>query len=161
MVSIAVLQSKLNKLWKYPQDSNFDNFCSFFECHTILTEKQRTKQTDYSSLSLSASLETQDTFQDGVIVDWNKFWQEVPVCRGGQIVHPILLLAHPALGSFLRHCDHRACYILEIKQNILTWNIWPENMKNPNLVDNQEDIICNKYFKAVKTFLFTWCIQVM
>ena len=60
----------------------FDNFCSFFECHSILAEKQRTKQTDNSSLSLSPSLDTQDTFHSGIIVEWNKFWQEIPVCSG-------------------------------------------------------------------------------
>ena len=61
---------------------DFDNFCSFFECHTILAEKQRTKQTNYSSLSLSASLDTQDTLQGGIIVEWKKFWQEIPVWSG-------------------------------------------------------------------------------
>ena len=60
---------------------DFDNFCSFFECHSILAEKQRTKQTNYSSLSLSASLDTQDTLKDGIIVEWKKFWQEIPVWR--------------------------------------------------------------------------------
>ena len=59
---------------------DFDNFCSFFECHSILAEKQRTKQTNYSSLSLSGSLDTQDTFQGGIIVEWNTFCQEIPVC---------------------------------------------------------------------------------
>ena len=58
---------------------DFDDFCSFFEFHFILAEKQRTKQTIYSSLSLSTSLDTQDTFQGGIIVEWNKFWQEIPV----------------------------------------------------------------------------------
>ena len=59
---------------------DFDDFCSFFECHFILAEKQRTKQTIYSSLSLSTSLDTQDTFQGGIIVEWKNFWQEIPVC---------------------------------------------------------------------------------
>ena len=59
---------------------DFDNFCSFFECHSILAEKQQTKQTNYSFLSLSASLDTQDTLQGGIIVEWKKFWQEIPVC---------------------------------------------------------------------------------
>ena len=48
---------------------DFDNFCSFFVCHSILAKKQRTKQTNYSSLSLSASLETQDILQGGIIVE--------------------------------------------------------------------------------------------
>ena len=48
---------------------DFDNFYSFFECHSILAEKQRTKQTNYSSLSLSTSLDTQDIFQGGIIVE--------------------------------------------------------------------------------------------
>ena len=65
---------------------HFDNFCSFFKCHSILAEKQRTKQTNYSSLSLSASLDTQDTFQGGIIVEWKKFWQEIPVCSSSQQV---------------------------------------------------------------------------
>ena len=60
---------------------DFDSFCSFFECHSIFAEKQRTKQTNYSSLSLSASLDTQDTLQGGIIVEWKKFWQEIPVWR--------------------------------------------------------------------------------
>ena len=59
---------------------DFDNFCSFFEYHSILAEKQRTKQTNYSSLSLSASLDTQDTLHGGMIVKWKKFRQEIPVC---------------------------------------------------------------------------------
>ena len=61
---------------------DFDDFCSFFECHFILAEKQQTKQTNFSSLSLSASLDTQDIFQDGMIVEWKKFWQEIPVWVG-------------------------------------------------------------------------------
>ena len=64
---------------------DFDNFCSFFECHSILAEKQRTKQTNYSSLSLSPSLDTQDTFHSGIIVEWNKFWQEIPVWAGTRV----------------------------------------------------------------------------
>ena len=39
----------------------------------------RTKQTNYSSLSLSASLDTQNTLQDVIIVEWKKFRQEIPV----------------------------------------------------------------------------------
>ena len=58
----------------------FDNFCWFFECHSILAEKQQTKQTNYSSLSLFAALDTQDTLQGGKIVEWKKFRQEIPVC---------------------------------------------------------------------------------
>jgi hypothetical protein len=48
---------------------NFDDFCSFFQCYSILAEKQRTKQMNYSSLSLSASLDTQDTLQGAIIVE--------------------------------------------------------------------------------------------
>ena len=70
---------------------DFDNFCSFFECHSILAEKQQTKQTNYSFLSLSASLVTQGTLQGGIIVEWNKFWQEIPVCSGFQTVKKILI----------------------------------------------------------------------
>ena len=66
---------------------DFDDFCSFFECHFILAEKQRTKQTIYSSLSLSTSLDTQDTFQGGIIVEWKNFWQEIPVCLGRNAWH--------------------------------------------------------------------------
>ena len=57
---------------------DFDNFFSFFESHSILAEKQQTKQTNSNSLSFFASLETQDTFQAGIIVEWKKFWQEIP-----------------------------------------------------------------------------------
>jgi hypothetical protein len=59
---------------------DFDNFCRFFECHSILAEKQQTKQTNCSSLSLLASLDTQDIAQGGIIVERKKFWQEIPVC---------------------------------------------------------------------------------
>ena len=66
-----------------PKNGNFsmyfDNFCSFFECHSILAGKQRTKQTNHSSLSYSTSLDTQNTFQGGIIAEWMKFWQEIPV----------------------------------------------------------------------------------
>ena len=60
---------------------NFDNFCSFFECHSILAEKQQTKQTHYGSLNLSTSLDTQETLQDGITVEWKKFWQEITVWK--------------------------------------------------------------------------------
>ena len=48
-----------------------------------LAEKQQTKETNHSFLSLSASLDIQDTLQGGIIVEWNKFWQEIPVCLPG------------------------------------------------------------------------------
>ena len=59
---------------------DFDNFRSFFEFHSIFAVKQQTKQTNYSSLSLSTSLDTQDTLQGCIIVEWKKFRQEIPVC---------------------------------------------------------------------------------
>ena len=40
-----------------------------FECQSIMAEKQQTKQTKYSSLSLSTSLDIQDTFQGGIIAE--------------------------------------------------------------------------------------------
>ena len=58
---------------------DFDDFCWCFECHSILAEKQRTYQTNYSSLTLSPSLDTQDILQDGIIVELKKFRQEIPV----------------------------------------------------------------------------------
>ena len=58
----------------------FDDFCRFLEFHSILAEKERTKQTDYSFLSLPTSLDTQDTLQGGIIVAWKKRLQEIPVC---------------------------------------------------------------------------------
>ena len=60
---------------------DFDNFFSFFESHSILAEKQQTKQTNSNSLSFFASLETQDTSQAGIIVVWKKFWKEIPVWK--------------------------------------------------------------------------------
>ena len=66
---------------------NFDDFHSFFQCYSILAEKQRTKHIDYSSLSLSASLDTQDTLQGGIIVEWKKFRQEIPVCLRDRTIH--------------------------------------------------------------------------
>ena len=42
--------------------------------------KTQTKQINYSSLSFSASLDTQNNFQGGIIVEWKKFRQEIPVC---------------------------------------------------------------------------------
>ena len=54
---------------------DFDKFCRFFECHSILAEKRQTKQANYSSLSLFASLDTQDTLHDGM----KKVWPEIPV----------------------------------------------------------------------------------
>ena len=59
---------------------DFGDFCRFFQSYCILAEKQQTKQINYSFLSLSASLDTQDTLQGGLIVEWNKFRQEIPVC---------------------------------------------------------------------------------
>ena len=69
---------------------DFDNFCSFFECHSILAEKQRTKQTNYSFLSLSASLDTQDTLQGGMIVAWKKCLQEISVCKWANINNKVI-----------------------------------------------------------------------
>ena len=43
-------------------------FVGFFQCYSILAEKQRTKQINYSFLSLSSSLDTQDTLQGSIIV---------------------------------------------------------------------------------------------
>ena len=60
---------------------DFDGFCRFLNSYCILAEKQQTKQINYSSLSLSASLDTQDTLQGGIIVEWKKFQQEIPVCH--------------------------------------------------------------------------------
>ena len=48
---------------------NFDDFCSFFQCYSIVAEKQRTKQINYGSLSLSTSLVTQDALQGGIILE--------------------------------------------------------------------------------------------
>ena len=63
-----------------PQNSDFlmdfDNFWSLFECHSILAEKQQTKQTNYSFLSSSASL---DTRHPPGLYNRKKFWQEIPV----------------------------------------------------------------------------------
>ena len=59
---------------------DFDDFCRFFECYSILAEKQQTKKRNYSSLALSASLDAQDTlWVVNIIVEWKKFWQEIPV----------------------------------------------------------------------------------
>ena len=58
---------------------DFDNFFRFFQCYSILDEKQRTKQRNHNSLSLFASLDTQDTLQGGITVEWKKFGQEIPV----------------------------------------------------------------------------------
>ena len=80
---------------------DFDNFCSFFECHSIFAEKQRTKQTNYSSLSLSASLDTQDTLQGGIIVEWKKFRQEIPVCSQDPLIK-FLQYLYPCLCSDVR-----------------------------------------------------------
>ena len=65
---------------------DFDNFCSLFECHSILAEKQRTKQTNYSSLSFSASLDTQDTLHtlSETPCDWRKI---EPVTMKGNFIH--------------------------------------------------------------------------
>jgi hypothetical protein len=47
----------------------FDDFYRFSQCYSILGEKQQTKRINYSSLILSASLDTQDTLQGGIIVE--------------------------------------------------------------------------------------------
>ena len=60
---------------------DFDDFFRLFQYYSIFAEKQRTKQMNYSSLSLSVSLDTQDTLQGGIIVEWKKFRQEIPVCQ--------------------------------------------------------------------------------
>ena len=65
LVWATVFQPKLNKLRKISQKSVNCQwiliiFVGFFECHSILAGKQQTKQTHYSILSLSASLDTQD-----------------------------------------------------------------------------------------------------
>ena len=50
-----------------PKSSNFlmdfDDFCRFFECYSILAEKQRTKQTNCSFLNFFVCFDTYDTFK--------------------------------------------------------------------------------------------------
>ena len=41
----------------------------FFQYHSIWAEKQQTEQINHSSLSLSTSLDTQDTLQGGLVVE--------------------------------------------------------------------------------------------
>ena len=86
---------------------DFDNFCSLFECHSILAEKQRTKKTNYSSLSFFASLDTQDTFQGGITVEWKKFWQEIPVCEREmhEIFWPYTLTVWKAIYRKTKYLD--------------------------------------------------------
>ena len=59
---------------------HFDDFCRLSQCYSIFAKKQLTKQINYSSLSFSASLDTQDTLQGDILVEWKKFRQEIPVC---------------------------------------------------------------------------------
>ena len=61
----------------------FDDFCRFFECYSILSEQQQTKQTNYSSLTLFAFLDTQNTLWGSIIKEWNKFQEEILVCFWG------------------------------------------------------------------------------
>ena len=72
---------------------DFDNFFRFFQCYSILDEKQRTKQRNHNSLSLFAFLDTQDTLQGGITVEWKKFGQEIPVWiwRDKNFVHISLI----------------------------------------------------------------------
>ena len=79
---------------------DFDNCFSFFESHSILAEKQQTKQTNYSYLSFSASLDTQNTFQGGIIVEWKKFWQEIPVCLSWASVSEFIFFKSFVLSNF-------------------------------------------------------------
>ena len=39
-----------------------------------------TKHKNYCSLSLPASLDTQQILRGGIIVEWDKVWPEIPVC---------------------------------------------------------------------------------
>ena len=41
--------------------------------------KTADQTTNHSFLSLSASLDTKDNLQGGIIVEWKKFWQEIPL----------------------------------------------------------------------------------
>ena len=66
-----------------------------------MAEKQQTKQTNYSSLSLSASMVTQDTLQGGIIVECSKFWHEIPVCYGRLLqVKPVAAFSITILSEF-------------------------------------------------------------
>ena len=69
-------------------------------CHSIWAEKQRTQQTNYSPLSLSASLDTQGTLQVGIIVERNKFWQEIPVLHSKGKAHIVPFHRINSLYSF-------------------------------------------------------------
>ena len=105
-----------------PKNSNFsmdfDNFCSFFECHSILAEKQRTKQTNYSSLSLSTSLDTQDTLQGGIIVEWKKFWQEIPVCSKSNNFEDPLIMTH---STSMQCTVHFFSTLVEMNKRLVTY----------------------------------------
>ena len=80
----------------------FDNFCTLFYCHSILAEKQLTKQKNYSSLSLSGPLDTHQTFQVGIIAklpENPEFSKLSPLMftlvRGALAQRARFLLAHP------------------------------------------------------------------
>ena len=60
--------------------------------------QQLIKQTN-SSLSLSASLDTQDTLQGSIIVEWKNFCQEIPV-QSGIDGHLLMHYHSPPMPSY-------------------------------------------------------------
>ena len=69
---------------------DFDNFCSFFACQSILAEEQQTKHTNSCFLSFSASLDKQLIHRGGIIVEWEIFWLEIPVSTGSYLGRSII-----------------------------------------------------------------------
>ena len=87
--------------------------------------KQQTKLTNYSSLSLFASLDTQDPLQGGIIVEWNKFRQEIPVCstQGGlskSSLDQVSLLEFVRLG-LIRLGQIRSAGLGHVSEHHLGW----------------------------------------
>ena len=101
--------------------SDFDSWVFFYQKFPIFFN---------SFLSLSASLDTQDTLHGGMIVKWKKFWQEIPVC-----------LVHSTKVFFFTFC----------KQNIwdFVWFVWPSTIstgKGTNLFNARLKLPQMEYF---------------
>ena len=80
-----------------------------------MAEKQRTKQTNYSFLSPSTSLDTQNTLQGGIIEEWKKFWLEIPVW------YYYVCTVH-CTAPFTKNVVRKCCFLVSERSLLLSFS---------------------------------------
>ena len=108
----------IKEITKYCKNSNFslDFLMSF---HFGWKTADQTMQTKHSSLSLSDSLNTQEALQGGIIVEWKKSQQEIPVCLGNRIFWRI---QSPKNYNIWKFVDGTLVYPIKVRILILIYS---------------------------------------